>query len=109
MNASTIRASLLIVLLLAVASFASAAGDGVVNVNTAQASQLELLPRIGPSISQRIIEFREGNGPFESVDELQAVRGIGERTLELMRPYVAVEGETTLTEKVSARRAAASE
>jgi competence protein ComEA len=99
----------MIALVLALASLAGAASDGVVNVNTAEAEQLQLLPRVGPSISERIIEFREGNGPFESVEELRAVRGIGERTLELLRPYVAVDGDTTLTEKVSARRAAATE
>ena len=107
MQATTIRTSLMIVLVVAVAALASASSDGVVNVNTASAEQLELLPRIGPSISARIIEFREGNGPFESVEELQAVRGIGERTLELLRPYVALDGTTTLSAKVSASRAAA--
>lgn len=98
----------LIVLLLAIAASAAAAGadgpSGVVNVNTAGAEQLRLLPRIGPALAQRILDFREANGPFASVDELVAVRGIGERSLELLTPYVTVKGDTTLTEKVPTRR-----
>ena len=74
--------------------------NGVVNVNTATAEQLQLLPRVGPALSQRIIEFREANGPFESTDEMVAVRGIGERSLESLKPYLAVKGETTLSSKV---------
>lgn len=72
----------------------------VVNVNTADASQLALLPRVGPALSQRILDFREENGDFEAPEELILVRGIGEKTFELLEPYVVVKGETTLTEKV---------
>ena len=62
---------------------------------------------MGPALAARIVEFREANGAFKTVDELIAVRGIGERSLELMRPYLATKGDTTLTDKVrGARRAA---
>ena len=83
------------------AGFASA-GDshGVVNINKASAEQLQLLPRIGPALAGRILEFREKNGEFQAVDELQAVRGIGARSLESLRPYLSVSGDTTLNEKV---------
>ncbi len=92
----------MIVIVLAAASLAPAAApaQGVVNVNTATADQLQLLPRIGPALAQRIVEFRKANGPFKSVDELVAVKGIGERSLEHLRPYVTVKGETTLNSKV---------
>ena len=92
----------MIVIVLAAASMAPAAGPahGVVNVNTATADQLQLLPRIGPSLAQRIVEFRKANGEFKSVDELVAVKGIGERSLERLRPYVTIKGATTLTAKV---------
>jgi len=73
---------------------------GVVNVNQADAQALALLPRVGPALAGRILEFREENGPFKSIDDLLLVRGIGERTLELMKPYLALEGKTTLEEKV---------
>jgi len=92
----------LILLVLAAASVAPAAppANGVVNINDATTAQLELLPRVGPALAKRIVEFRKANGPFKSVDELVAVRGIGERSLEKLRPYLAVDGKTTLTEKV---------
>jgi competence ComEA-like helix-hairpin-helix protein len=88
-------------------------GDGgaakaahVVNINTADASQLALLPRVGPALSQRILDFRKENGEFEAPEELILVRGIGEKTFELLEPYVVVKGETTLTEKVRGVRSA---
>ena len=81
------------------------AADAKVNVNTATADQLELLPRVGPALAQRILDFREKNGPFKKTDELLLVRGIGEKTFALMEPYVTVAGETTLSAKVSSRRA----
>ncbi len=72
----------------------------VININDASASQLALLPRVGPSLSARIVEFREENGKFKAPADLMLVRGIGEKTFQLMEPYVAVSGETTLSEKV---------
>jgi len=56
-------------------------GDGRINVNTAGAALLETLPGIGPSLAQRIVEHREANGPFQSVQDLVAVPGIGPATL----------------------------
>lgn len=84
----------------------AAAAKGVVNVNTAKVEQLQLLPRIGPALAQRIIDFREANGPFKSADELVAVKGIGDRSVELLKPHVAVKGETTLDAKVRVPRRA---
>ena len=101
------RALPLIAILLAVAAVAAAdspSPGGVVNVNSASVEQLQLLPRVGPALAERIVAFREANGPFASVDELAAVKGIGERTLELMRPHVSTSGETTLSEKVKSPR-----
>jgi len=79
---------------------AESSDKGAVNINTADFEQLQLLPRIGPSLAQRIVDFRETNGDFTSVDELVAVRGIGEKSLLSMKPYVTTQGETTLTEKI---------
>ena len=78
----------------------------VVNVNTADAAQLALLPRVGPSVAQKIIDFRKENGPFKSAEDLMLVQGIGEKTFQLLKPYLAVSGETTLKEKVKAGKAA---
>jgi competence protein ComEA len=77
-----------------------------VNINTATASELALLPRVGPALAQRIIEFRTANGPFKATEELIRVKGIGERSFTLLQPYLAVSGNTTLKEKVRQPRPA---
>lgn len=94
-----IHAALVIALSL-VAVTAFAADARVVNVNTADQSELALLPRVGPALAQRIVEFRDENGKFEDTADLMLVRGIGEKTFALMEAYVTIEGETTLGEKV---------
>jgi competence protein ComEA len=94
------------ILLTAVSAFAAEARR-VVNVNTADTTQLALLPRVGPAVAQRIVDFRKENGPFKAPEDLMLVQGIGEKTYQLIKPYVAVSGETTLKEKVKASKAAA--
>jgi|SRR5215213_3475447 len=84
----------------------AAEGRRVVNVNSANAEQLALLPRVGPSVAQRIVDFRKENGPFKSPEDLMLVQGIGEKTYQLLKPYLAVSGETTLKEKVKASKTA---
>jgi competence protein ComEA len=59
-----------------------------VDVNTADAPELMQLPGIGATISQRIIESRQEDGPFAGPDDLRRVRGIGKKVLERMRPYL---------------------
>ncbi len=95
--------ALTLLALSAVPAFAAGA-EGTVNINTAGADELALLPRVGAVVAQRIIDFRDANGEFDSAEQLLLVEGIGERTFELMQPYVAVEGETTLSEKVRISR-----
>ena len=69
----------------------SSVADGesaTININTASAQQLaDFLPGIGPSKAQAIVEYRETVGRFVSVNELLRVEGIGEKTLESIRPY----------------------
>lgn len=60
----------------------------LVDINRADAAQLDTLPGIGPALSQRIIEYRQQNGRFETVEELVNVKGIGEKTLEKLKPYI---------------------
>lgn len=62
----------------------------LVNVNTADAADLEELPEVGPSTAQSIVEFREANGSFRSLDELEEVPGIGPKTLEKIEPFAGV-------------------
>jgi competence protein ComEA len=101
------RASALTLLLLTLAlSQPAFAAAGVVNINTAGIEQLTLLPRVGETVAQRIIEFRDENGSFKSPEDLLLVRGVGEKTFELMAPHIVVTGDTTLSEKVATPRTA---
>jgi competence protein ComEA len=70
------------------ASAPGVAADGRIDLNTADVAALDTLPRIGPAMAQRIIDWREANGPIRSVDELLAVSGIGAKTVEALRPLV---------------------
>ncbi|MGD2165846.1 MAG: helix-hairpin-helix domain-containing protein [Anaerolineae bacterium] len=63
---------------------------GRVNINTATAGELETLPGVGEVTAQRIIEYREANGPFETIEEIQDVSGIGVKTFEGLRDVVVV-------------------
>ncbi len=61
---------------------------GVVNVNTADADSLAMVPGIGRVTAQRIIDHRLRNGRFKSLDDLLKVKGIGEKKLSKMKPYL---------------------
>jgi competence protein ComEA len=74
---------------------ADAALTGVVNINTATAEELQLLPGIGESRAKAVLVLRKQSGGFKSVDELAQVKGIGMTVLDRMRPYVRIEGKTT--------------
>ncbi|HRP94971.1 MAG TPA: helix-hairpin-helix domain-containing protein [Rhodocyclaceae bacterium] len=74
----------LVLALALLAPFAATAADAV-DINTADAATLEQVKGIGPAKANAIIEFREANGPFASVDELVRVPGIGEKTLQQLR------------------------
>ena len=61
-----------------------------VDINTATAAELETLPRIGPTTAQKIVEYREANGPFGSIEEIQEVPGIGPATFAGFENIIAV-------------------
>ena len=84
-------------LALAAAPFAASALSGVVNVNTASAEELSLLPGVGPSRARAIIELRQQRGGFKRVEDLLEVKGIGESSLAKLKPYLAVDGKSTLS------------
>ena len=67
-----------------------AVAGGLINVNTAAATELEELPGVGEVIAQAIVDYRTENGPFTTVDELIDVSGIGDATLENIRDLVTV-------------------
>ena len=97
------RASTLVLLIvtgLALAGVSLAADDsprlvGAININTATAEELQLLPGVGEARAQAVIALRKQRDGFKSVDELTLVKGIGDAMLERMRPFVRTEGKTT--------------
>ena len=79
----------------------AAATAAVVNINTGTLEELMFLPGVGPSKARAIAEFRKANGPFESVEQLLQVKGIGERALERIRGFVVLKGKTTASGPVA--------
>ena len=88
----------------AMAAEPAGAPTGVVNINSADATQLALLPRIGEKAAQRIIEYRTEHGPFKKATDLMQVKGVGAKTFEGLSAWIAVEGKTTLTGTVHTTR-----
>lgn len=64
--------------------------DGTLNLNTATVAELETLPRVGPVLAGRIVEFRQQHGGFAAVADLDAVPGIGPTLMEALGPLVTV-------------------
>lgn len=73
-----------------VASGGGERDDGLISLNQADASALEELPGVGPVLADRIVAHREANGPFETIEDLLEVPGIGEAKLAAMRDSIAV-------------------
>jgi competence protein ComEA len=65
-------------------------GEGLVDINTASLEELDKLPGIGPTIAQRIIDYRTENGPFASIDAIVNVPGIGSATFDEIKDLITV-------------------
>jgi competence protein ComEA len=91
-----VAAALLAVLVLTTGpAFAAAtAPAGKVNLNTATVSQLVDLPGIGPALAARIVEHRQKNGAFKSVEDVMAVKGIGEKNFSKIQGFLSVGAPT---------------
>lgn len=72
----------------------SAPPKAKININTASAGELEALPRVGPKVAQRIVDFRTKNGNFKTVEEIMKVQGIGEKIFAEIKDLITVGGET---------------
>lgn len=68
----------------------SATASSTININTADNAELDLLPGIGPVLSQRIIDYRIQNGNFDSVDDLKNVPGIGDKLFDQLKDLVTI-------------------
>ena len=100
----------LLTLMLAVSSVAFAADAPqsnpvpVVNINSATAAQLALLPGIGAKTAQRIVEYRAEHAAFTRASDLMQVKGVGAKTFERLSPHIVLSGDTTLTAKINRER-----
>ena len=64
--------------------------SGVININSASLSELDSLPGIGPAYAQGIIDYRDANGGFKSIEDIQNVKGIGPKTFEKLKDQITV-------------------
>lgn len=64
--------------------------DAKININQAGEAELESLPGIGPVMAARIIDYRKVHGAFQSPDDLNAVKGIGVKKMEKLRPHIVL-------------------
>lgn len=74
---------------LSISSFAAFAADKI-NINTASADELQLLNGVGPSTANAIVDYREQNGAFASVEDLVNIKGIGEKKVANLAEQVTV-------------------
>ncbi len=82
----------------------AAVPTGIVNINSADASQLSMLPRVGVKAAQRVVDYRSEHGAFKKTTDLMQVKGFGEKTYERLSSYLTVDGKTTLTAKIRSPR-----
>ena len=68
----------------------STVNEDLVNINTASAQELDSLPGIGPTIAQRIIDYRNENGPFQKIEDILNVSGIGPSTYDEIKDLITV-------------------
>jgi competence protein ComEA len=71
--------------------------SGVININTATEAQLRMLPLIDARLAHDIFMYRTNNGPFFTVDELKNVKGMTDRKLAELKPWLVTQGQTTFS------------
>lgn len=101
-NAAALISSLVLVVLCSItAQSKKTPPTKPIDLNLANVKELQELPGVGPVTAQRIIDLRTKSGRFRRVEDLLAVRGISQRKLEAMRPYLMVAPVRTTTPKTS--------
>jgi competence ComEA-like helix-hairpin-helix protein len=69
---------------------------GKININTATADQIAMLPGVGPKKAQGLVDYRSKNGNFKNIEDLQKVPGIKQKKIDKVKDYLIFDGETTL-------------
>ena len=94
LSSSTLRTLLSFGLIIVLSAAASAGKKKPpakpININTATSAELQQVPGIGPATAQKILQMRKSYGAFKRVDDLLAIRGLGEKRLDKMRKYLTV-------------------
>lgn len=72
---------------------------GLLDLNSATGQDLDALPGVGPKLVERIMEYRQSVGAFHTLEELRAVKGIGKKTFERIRPLVTVTSDAGLSDR----------
>lgn len=62
----------------------------IININTANVEELTNLPKVGPVLAERIVEYRNINGLFKNIDEIKKVKGIGDKKLASIKPHITI-------------------
>jgi competence protein ComEA len=83
----------------AIAAASKRTHTGLLNLNRATEREFDALPGIGPELAERIMEYRRSVGAFHSLEELRAVKGIGKKTFDRIRPLVTVTPNAELSER----------
>jgi len=91
MKKRTFKIAMCIVLISMLAAPAFLIAAEKINLNTATLEELMTLERIGPKYAQRIIDYRETYGPFEKIEDIMKVKGIGPKTFEANKDKITVE------------------
>ncbi len=87
---SAVLLALAVLTLGTVPTLSAAEENDPIDLNRATARELIQLPGVGEVIAKRIVDFREEHGPFKRVEDLMKVKGIGEKSLEKIRPYIRI-------------------
>ena len=74
----------------ALSSTATGQSSSKININTADYDELQAIIGVGPVIAQRIIDYRETNGPFRVIEDIKEVKGIGNKTFDKMRDQITI-------------------
>ncbi|MBI3783958.1 MAG: ComEA family DNA-binding protein [Deltaproteobacteria bacterium] len=103
-HASKLMAIAALAASLMLGAVAHASEGQAVNINTASATELATLKGIGDAKAKAIIAYREKNGPFKTVDELNNVSGIGDKMLNNLRPQITVESTASAAAPAGAKQ-----